>query len=117
MLVIPMTSNDKKDKNLLSDTDKKKARMQELSQQTAKIAWSEMQRFFARGSAIFVDAELDLIETAAELSLDNKAALGKWMRQGKVAPVNDQQAKLWLEHDTVVWAVVLAPWVLVQPIE
>ncbi len=101
----------------LSDTDRKKARMQELNLETAKIAWSELQRFFARGLAIFVDEELDLIETAAELSLDNKAALQNWMRQGKVAPVNDEQAKLWLDRDTQVWAVVLAPWVLVQPIE
>lgn len=91
--------------------------MQELNLETAKIAWSELQRFFARGLAIFVDEELDLIETAAELSLDNKAALQNWMRQGKVAPVNDEQAKLWLDRDTQVWAVVLAPWVLVQPIE
>ncbi len=100
-----------------SDTDRKKARMQELNQGTAKIAWSEMQIFFARGSAIFVDEELDLIDTAAELSLDNKAALKNWMRQGQVAPVNDEQAKLWLERDTVVWAVVVAPWVLVQPVK
>ncbi len=105
------------DENRLSGTDRKKERMQELNRETAKIAWSEMQRFFARGLVIFVDEELDLIDTAAELSLDNKAVLEDWMRQGKVAPVNDQQAKLWLERDTVVWAVVLAPWVLVQPIK
>ncbi len=101
----------------LSGADRKKARMQELNQETAKIAWSEMQRFFARGSTVFVDEELDLIETAAELSLDNKAALENWIHQGKVAPVNDEQAKLWLAQDTIVWAVVMAPWVLVQPVK
>ena len=100
----------------LTGADRKKARMQELNQETSKIAWAEMQKFFASGSTIFVDAGLDLIETAAELSLDNKAALEQWIHQGKVAPVNDEQAKLWLEHDTVVWAVVMAPWVLVQPV-
>ena len=91
--------------------------MQELNQETAKIAWSEMQRFFARGVVVFVNEEMDLVETAAELSLDNKAALETWMREGKVAAVNDEQARLWLDQDTVVWAVVIAPWVLVQPID
>jgi hypothetical protein len=101
----------------LSGADRKRARMHELNQETSKIPWLEMQKFFASGSAIFVNEELDLVETAAELSLDNKAALEHWMYQGKVAPVNDEQAKLWLAHDTVVWAVVIAPWVLVQPVK
>ena len=101
----------------LSGAGKKEARMRELNQETARITWSEMQRFFASGSTIYVDEDLDLIETAAELSLDNKTALEQWINQGKVAPVSDEQAKLWLQQDTLVWAVVMAPWVLVQPIK
>ena len=100
-----------------SGADSKMARMQELNQQTAKIAWSKMQRFFAGGKAIFVDEALDLVEAATEVSLDNKAALEHWVGQGKVAPVNDEQARLWLDQDAVVWAVVVAPWVLVQPVK
>ena len=100
----------------LSGTERKKAHMHQLNQETARIAWSQMQRFFASGAAIFVDEALDLVETAAEVSLDNKTLLEHWMRQGKVARVNDAQARLWMEKDTLVWAVVVAPWVLVQPV-
>ena len=38
----------------------------------------------------------------------------KWIKQNKVAPVSDQQALKWYEDDTIVWAVVVKPWILVQ---
>ena len=35
---------------------------------------------------------------------------------GKVARVSDEQAREWAETDALVWAVVVSPWVLVQPV-
>ena len=32
--------------------------------ETSKIAWQELQRFFASGAAVFVASELDLVEVA-----------------------------------------------------
>ena len=39
--------------------------------ETSKIAWQELQRFFASGAAVFVAAELDLVEVAYQFSIDN----------------------------------------------
>ena len=33
-----------------------------LNLETARMAWSELQRFFASGAAIYVSADLDLIQ-------------------------------------------------------
>ncbi|BCK88887.1 hypothetical protein MIZ01_2693 [Sideroxyarcus emersonii] len=82
--------------------------------ETARIAWKELQRFFASGSAILVGAELDLVEVAFQISEDNKAQVLEWMQRGQLARVPDAQALAWYEADADVWAVVVRPYVLVQ---
>lgn len=94
--------------------DNKKQLLEKLNKETSKIVWSELQRFFASGNAIFVDEQLDLIEVAAAFSLDNKKEVENWMELNLVALVNDEQAGQWIQEETTVWAVVVKPWVLVQ---
>ena len=101
--------------------------MSEMSQQeifrakvnleTAQMRWREMQRYFASGVALFVSPELDLVETAFQMSQDNAALIGQWMAAGQFGKVTDDQARVWLESDAMLWAVVVSPWVLVQPVK
>lgn len=85
-----------------------------LNGETSKINWQELQRSYASGVVIVVAKELDLIEVACQFSLDNTAALEVWLTAGTVAKANEEQASLWYEKNVLVWAVVVAPWVLVQ---
>ena len=82
--------------------------------ETSQIAWNELQRFFASGSAVFVASSLDLIDVAYQFSIDNKDQVTLWMQNNQISLVSDQQALMWLEADTTVWAVVVKPWILVQ---
>ena len=84
--------------------------------ETSQIAWKELQRFFASGSALMVSSDLDLVDVACQMSLDNAAQIRQWMSAGKFGKVSDQQARAWLTADEVLWAVVVSPWVLVQPV-
>lgn len=88
----------------------------ELVLETAKIRWHELQRFFASGNAIAVDASLDLIHVATEITKDNATQVKIWMDASLVDTVKDTQAAEWYEQDASVWALVIKPWVLVQPI-
>jgi hypothetical protein len=88
-----------------------------LNLETSKIAWEELQRFFASGKAIFVSDTLDLIDVAIQISKDNKDQTVKWMEAGLVTPVTDAQALAWHEADAEVWAVVVRPYVLVQSVK
>jgi len=83
--------------------------------ETARIAWKELQRFFASGAAIHVSEDLDLVEVAFQISRDNAVLIQQWMDAGKLGKVADAQAAAWFETDALVWAVVVSPWVLVQP--
>jgi hypothetical protein len=88
----------------------------ELVLETAQIRWHELQRFFASGNAIAVDASLDLIQVATEITKDNATQVKAWMDAGLVDTVKDTQAAEWYEQNALVWALVIKPWVLIQPI-
>lgn len=85
-----------------------------LNLETSQIAWQELQRFFASGSAVFVSQELDLVDVAHQFAVDNKQQVALWLKTKQLALVSDQQALDWLEADAKVWAVVVKPWILVQ---
>lgn len=85
-----------------------------LNQDTATIPWRELERFFAAGKVIAVDDGLDLVQVAAAVSRDDKAAVEGWIAGQRLVKVSDEQASDWLAADALVWAVVVSPWVLVQ---
>ncbi len=99
----------------MSDTDNLLSR-KKINQETSQILWAELQRFFASGLAIHVDRELDLVDVAWRFAQDDKHQVESWLKQNKVGPVTDNQAKQWLEEDAHVWAVVVKPWILVQEV-
>mgnify|MGYP000677425843 CR=1 len=90
---------------------------EKVNQETSKILWSELQRFFASGSAVFVSAELDLVTVSEAFAKDDKEKVAAWMKTESIHLVSDAQAVAWLEQDIMVWAVVIKPWILVQIIE
>ena len=85
-----------------------------IIQETARIPWQELQRFFASGQAIEVSKDIDLIYVAKQFSDDNAVAIKTWMDNGEVKLVSDESAARWFEVNTSVWATVVLPWVLVQ---
>jgi hypothetical protein len=84
--------------------------------ETAKMPWLELQRFFAAGNVMLVATELDLVDVAYALQLDDIEQLKTWTESSQVCPVDDDQAKLWVSSDALLWAIVVKPWVLVQTI-
>ena len=82
--------------------------------QTARISFTELQRFFAAGRLVSVGNALDLVEVAVELACDNRERFERWLADGAVEAVSDDTARAWLRDDVQLWAVVAEPWVLVQ---
>ncbi len=86
----------------------------ELNEQTAQMRWSELERFFAGGTVISVAGELDLIDVGARIAADDKDSVLTWMNAGLLYKVTDEEAGSWHTDDTLLWAVVVKPWILVQ---
>ena len=85
-----------------------------LNQETARITWAELQRFFANGSALAVHSDLDLLDVAVAMTQDHAERIKGWLDAGQLGPVSDQQALDWHEQNPPLWALVIKPWVLVQ---
>lgn len=85
-----------------------------LNRETARIPWRELQRFYAQGAVIAVAPSLDLINVAKGFAEDNSSWIASLLEKGDVARIEASQAERWFEEDKEVWAVVVAPWVLVQ---
>ena len=82
--------------------------------QTARIQWHDLQTYYARGSVVSVSEGLDLVEVAVQLGMDNTACFQGWIDSGQIGAVTEQQALAWYKTNEELWAVVAAPWVLVQ---
>jgi len=87
-----------------------------LNAETARLVWPELERHFARGVVIRVDPSLDLIDVAVSVSEDDKEKVEAWMNAGVVAHPSMADARDWVERQPDFWAVVVAPWVLIQEV-
>ncbi|MDX1454599.1 MAG: DUF2288 domain-containing protein [Gammaproteobacteria bacterium] len=85
-----------------------------LNTETARIEWQALAPHFARGVVVVVSPELDLVEVAAAFVENDKASVSEWMESDKLERASDDDARGWSESDKELWAVVVAPWVLVQ---
>lgn len=97
-------------------SDREKLLRQEFHSQTARIRWHDLQTYYAHGSVVTVAGGQDLVEVAVQLGLDNAAQFERWIAQGVVSPVSDEQALAWYQTNQELWAVVAPPWVLVQAV-
>jgi len=95
-------------------TDEASTLYAKLLGETAPIRWQELQPFFARGVLLWVAGHADLIAVAQALASDDQARVAEWMNQGILSKFEDTRAEDLLTRDPQLWAVVVAPWVLVQ---
>lgn len=87
-----------------------------LNRETSPLTWPELQRHFARGVVIVVEKNLDLIEVAATFAEDSQTQIAAWLAQSQLRRALDTDAQRWHRTSVEVWAVVVAPWVLVQEV-
>ena len=94
--------------------DREQLLRDEFHKQTARIPWHDLQTYYAKGSVIWVSADLNLVEVAVQLGMDNTTQFQAWIDGGQIASVQEGEASSWYESNPTLWAVVAAPWVLVQ---
>lgn len=82
--------------------------------ETATITWPELEPFFARGALLYVHHQVDLIEVAQAVAEDHKEKVTGWLSARQLEPLQAEQALQWQTGQSALWAVVVAPWVLVQ---
>ncbi|PIT07329.1 hypothetical protein BGI30_10960 [Snodgrassella alvi] len=88
---------------------------QKINLETARINWHELQPHFARGNCIYVAPELDLVDIAHKIATDDSATIALLIHKGKISKVSDIMAQQYFDRNQPMWAVVVKPYVLIQP--
>ncbi len=88
-----------------------------LNIETGLIAWDELARHFARGVVIRVHPDLDLVDVGQAFLSDDAAAVDGWRQSKQLNRASDDDARRWHAESAEFWALVVAPWVLVQEVE
>lgn len=88
-----------------------------LHGETSKLPWTELEKFFARGILFKVAVGIDILDVAIVMTRDDKDTLQKWVDDGSVAAVKAEDATKWNDASAILWAVVVAPFALVQEFE
>ena len=102
------------DKTETAEVTERQALIARLNSETAKISWQELQKHYASGNVLGVASGADLIKVAIALNEDNATQIQSWLIDKSVFEVADQQAMEWFENQTILWALVIPPFVLVQ---
>lgn len=85
-----------------------------LNGQTAKIPWHELQRPFASSVVRQVARGVDLIAVAKAIIDNDSQQVQAWLDDEMLTVPDADCARRWFEHNAELWALVVAPWVLVQ---
>jgi hypothetical protein len=85
-----------------------------LNLETARLAWPEIERHFARGVVVRVKPGFDLIEAALAVAENRAAEVQGWLADGTLAKPEADEAQRWHAAQQVFWGVVVAPFVIVQ---
>ena len=87
-----------------------------LNLETARLTWPELERHFARGVVLRIQPGFDLIEAGLAMAENRAAEVQRWLADGTLAHADMDDARRWHENRQEFWAVVVAPFVLVQEV-
>lgn len=82
--------------------------------ETAQVRWSELAPLHLRGTLLHIAGDLDLVSVAEAVAGDDAQQVAAWAASGLLQRMPAETASAYESHDASLWAVVVAPWVLVQ---
>lgn len=85
-----------------------------LNGQTAKIHWHELQRHYAGGVIRQVARGADLVAVGKAIIDNDSEQVQRWLTEECITVPDADCARAWFDNNTELWALVVAPWVLVQ---
>lgn len=82
--------------------------------ETAVISWAELQPFSPVAPCSRSMPRWTWWKSPRPLAGDDREKVAAWLSGGGLSKVGEDAAKDFLERDPTLWAVVVAPWVVIQ---
>lgn len=90
---------------------------EQLEKYSGEIAWEYLRPHFEAGNLIWVSAEISLTEAGYALTNDESDRVKTWKKEGMLVIPSEPHAAFWEESQARFRALVVSPFVLVQPLE
>ena len=99
-----------------SPAEDRQTDLEKLEKYSGDVDWSYLRPHFESGVMLYVDPSLELKKAGLALAKDDKAQVEAWLKAGDLMQPCDLHAKHWQENDTHFNAMIVRPFVLVQPL-
>ncbi len=87
-----------------------------LIRDMAEMHWLELERLAPDGALVCVGKELDLLDAAEQIALDNTEKVKYWMESGLLRRPEEEESNAWSQAETKFLCVIVKPFVLIQQI-
>ena len=89
---------------------------EKLEKYTGEVDWTYLEPHYRNGALLYVDPTLSLTEVGKALADDNAAKVQEWKERGDLVTPSTPHAFYWDESGATFRALVVSPFVLIQPI-
>lgn len=90
---------------------------EKLEKYTGVVGWEYLQPHFDSAALLYVDPSLSITEVGQALADDDKGKIEAWLKSGDLVKPSEPHAKWWQENPQEFTALVVSPFVLMQPLE
>ena len=88
---------------------------EKLEKYTGTVDWDYLKPHYESGVLVFVDASLSLTEVGQALADDDQETTAAWLKSGDILKPSEPHATWWQENPQEFTALVVSPFVLIQP--
>lgn len=90
---------------------------EKLAKYTGDVDWSYLKPHFDSGALLYVDSTLDLTTVGEAFSNDESGKVQAWLKTGDLVKPSEPHAVHWEESGARFMALVVSPFVLIQPLQ
>jgi hypothetical protein len=90
--------------------------LEKLEKYTGVIDWAYLKPHFESGALIYVDPSLSLTEVGHAFTTDDAVRVAEWRKAGDLVTPSHPHGSYWAESGTTFLALVVSPFVLIQPL-
>ncbi len=90
--------------------------VEKLEKYTGEVAWAYLKKPFETGALIYLDPSLSLSEVGQAFAEDDADAVMRWRSTGDIIVPGTPHSDYWGRIGAVFLALVVSPFVLIQPL-
>lgn len=88
---------------------------EKLEKYTGEVDWQYLKPHFESGALIYVDPTLSITEVGSAVADDDSQKIQSWLKSGDLVKPSKLHAQWWQENPETFTALVVTPFVLIQP--